>query len=169
MRCTICSHPERVAINKLLLERAGPRAGVTSALAERLGVTRQVVWNHRKNHLGMNTARVKPNEDGKKTLEQRAAELGQEADRLQLAAEHGMEAAQFDRAMRALSLRMRLLEMEGRLAGRLRGGKAKLVTAADLGGALSEAAAEAAREFDPEEAARVEREYAEVCGPEAER
>lgn len=89
--------------------------------------------------------------------------LGQEADRLQLLAESGMEAAQFERAMRALGVRVKLLEMEGRLAGRLRGGKGSPVTAKNIEGVLREAAAEANEEVDPAEEAKWKREYEEIC------
>jgi hypothetical protein len=110
----------------------------------------------------MNTARATSSSKAD-SLEQRALQLGQEADRLQMLAENGMEAAQFERAMRALGLRAKLLEMEGRLAGRLRGGKGSPVTAKNIEGVMRDAAAEANAEVDPAEEARWKREYEEIC------
>ncbi len=167
MKCNICSREDRKAIDRLLLHRRSAGTGVITALAAKLGVCRQSLWRHAKKHLGVDTSRATSSPQAN-SLEQRAAELGQEADRLQLLAEHGMEAAQFERAMRALGARIKLLEMEGRLAGRLKGGKSSVVNAANIDSVLRDAAAaEANAEADPEEEIRVMKEFAEVCGNES--
>jgi hypothetical protein len=92
------------------------------------------------------------------TLVERCRELAREADRLQLCAEQGMEVAQFDRAMRALQLRMKLLEMENSL------GRQGKVNGQNIGAALQDAAEAEGADEGPEEQARLEREYAEICG-----
>jgi hypothetical protein len=158
MRCLVCNHAERKAIDQVLLGRNGP--GVVQALADKLGMTRQVLWRHKKNHLGMNTAR-KVGKGGGGNLGARIEELVAEANRLQLCAEHGMDGAQFERAMKALRMRMQLVEMEAKLEGKLgeSGGARVLVQN------LMQAPVQT--EVTAEEAERVAREYLEVCGPQA--
>jgi len=89
------------------------------------------------------------------SLEEKAAILSSEAARLQQLAECQMESAPFERALRALNVRMRLLQLEGQLAGRLSGGKGK---------SLAEMLSETPMEDYPDEEERARQEYQEVVG-----
>ncbi len=95
------------------------------------------------------------------TLQERAALLGREADRIQCQMENGLPKEQGEQALKALAMRMKLLELEGKLAGVFGGGRATeraLAKELAAGGSLLE---------DPaEEAARAKREYEEVVGSE---
>jgi hypothetical protein len=169
MKCLICSRADAAEIDRLLLSKAALRSGIISSLAARIGCHRSVIWRHRKNHLRMPMSRTAPRGEGG-TLEEKAERLANEAGRLQQLAECNMEKAAFERALRALNVRFRLLELQCRLAGRLSGGKAGHdVTPGNLSAALKAAGKELDAEEDPEELARAEREFLEVCGPEAER
>ena len=107
--------------------------------------------------------------DGGGSLEEKAERLEAEAQRLQQLAESSAEKAQFQRALTALNVRIKLLQLQCQLAGRLSGGKAGPdVTPGNLSAALRAAGKELEGEEDPEELARAEREFEEVCGPEAE-
>lgn len=143
-RCFICTHTDVKAINLQLLQRAGRRAGTVAALAKKLGISRQVLWRHRKEHLKIYVSKVPPKLEGL-SFEERARLLGSEADRLQAQCENGAPKDLMDQAMRALQLRVKLLELESRLSGRPMAPK------------------EAELE-DPEEESRAMREYQEVVG-----
>ena len=165
--CLIDEREDRKEINRVLLERAVLKRGVTTALAEKVGCTRQVVWNHRKFCLGMDTRKSARTDFRDLSLEEKGLALGDEAKRLQQAVENGMPEDAFNRAMRALSMRIKLFELEGKLAGRLSGGNAmaRVVSQRELAGMLRDAKSEQAEETpSPEELAHAEREYAEVCG-----
>jgi hypothetical protein len=166
MKCKICSRPDVQEIDRLLLSKAALRSGIIASLAARIGCHRASLWKHRKNHLGMKMFRKAPRDCGG-TLEQKAEWLSAEAQRLQQLAESGVEKAQFQRALTALNVRIKLLQLQCQLAGRLSGGKLVPVTGENLSAALK-AASDEVTELDPEELARAEREYVEVCGPEAE-
>jgi hypothetical protein len=102
-------------------------------------------------------------------LEEKGAVLGDEAKRLQAAVEAGMPEATFNRAMRALSMRIKLFELEGKLAGRLSGGKAmeRVISQGQLAGMLRDANVERAEEQpSEEEIARARAEFEEVVGVE---
>ena len=117
MRCRICQRPDAQKINLELLARAGRHIGVVTSMAERLGVHRETLWRHRKFHLKMNTSR-KVTKQAEMGFAERARHLGAEADRLQCMCENGMPKELVDRALKALMLRVKLLEMESRFAGR---------------------------------------------------
>jgi hypothetical protein len=168
--CLIDEREDRKEIDRVLLERAVLKRGVTTALAEKIGCTRQVVWNHRKFCLGMDTRKNARTDFRDLSLEEKGLALGDEARRLQQAVESGMPEDAFNRAMRALALRIKLFELEGKLAGRLSGGNAmgRVVSQRELAGMLREAKTEQAEEVPTaEEIAAAQREHAEVCGVEA--
>jgi TolA-binding protein len=166
MKCKICSRPDVAEINRLLLSKAALRSGIISTLAARIDCHRSVIWRHRKRHLGMIVLRRAPKDQGG-NLEERLERLQGEASRLQQLAENGMEKGQFERALKSLNTRIRLVELQGRLEGRLVGGKSgPPVDAKNLSAALKAARVEVEAEQDPEELARAEREYLEVCGTE---
>jgi hypothetical protein len=168
MKCKICSRPDVQEIDRLLLSKAALRSGIIASLSTRIDCHRSVIWRHRKNHLGMKMFRKTPRDVGG-SLEEKAQRLEAEAARLQQLAECGAEKAQFQRALTALNVRIKLLQLQCQLAGRLAGGKLVPVGPGDLSGLLKTAGKELALEEDPEELAAAEREYLEVCGPEAER
>jgi hypothetical protein len=168
MKCKICSRPDAAEIDRLLLSKAALRSGIIASLAAKIGCHRASLWKHRKNHLHMKMWKRAPRDEGG-SLEQKAERLEAEAARLQQLAECSMEKAQFQRALLALNIRIRLLQLQCQLAGRLSGGKAgPPMTSGNLSAALRAAGKELEAEEDPEELARAQREYAEVCGPEAE-
>jgi hypothetical protein len=168
MKCLICSRADAAEIDRLLLSKAALRSGIIASLSARIGCHRSVIWRHRKNHLKMAMSRTAPRGEGG-SLEEKSERLAQEAGRLQQLAECSMEKGPFERALRALNVRFRLLELQCRLAGRLSGGKAgPPMTAGNLSAALKAAGKELEAEEDPEELARAEKEFAEVCGAEAE-
>jgi hypothetical protein len=169
MKCLICSRPDAAEIDRLLLSKSALRSGIIASLAQRIGCHRSVIWRHRKNHLHMKMWRTAPR-DGGGSLEEKVQRLESEAARLQQLAECSMEKAPFQRALTALNVRIKLLQLQCQLAGRLSGGKAgPEVTPGNLSAALRAAGKELEAEEDPEELAKAEREYLEVCGPEAER
>jgi hypothetical protein len=147
MRCLICTRPDVKEINLALLQRSGRRTGVMVALSKKLGVHRATLWRHRKEHLKIYVSKHPPKTEGL-SFEERAALLGREADRLQCQAENGLPRSQMDQAMRALALRVKLLELEARVSGRA-------VTPRDE-----------AELVDPEDDARALREFQEVVGGE---
>jgi hypothetical protein len=160
MRCLICTHSDVKEINRALLERVGRRTGTVAAMAKKLGVSRQVLWRHRKEHLKLFISKTRPK--AATSLEERAKELGGEADRLQMQIEAGVPKEQVAQALQALGLRLKALQLEGQLSGRLSGGRAaERSMAMALGGAAAETVLD-----DPDEAGRVEREFAEVVGDE---
>jgi Bacterial regulatory protein, Fis family len=146
MRCGICTRPDAKAINLELLQRAGRRTGVMTAMAKRLGVHRATLWRHKKEHLKIYTSKHPPKTKDL-SFEERARLLSNDADRLQCQAENGLPREQMDQAMRALALRVKLLELESRFAGR----------------PLTQERAEVSLE-DPDEEARALREFQEVVG-----
>jgi hypothetical protein len=167
--CLVCDREDRKEIDRVLLERAVMKRGLTAQLAAKIGCTRQVIWNHRKYCLEMDTRKSAWRDYRDMDLEEKGAVLGAEAHRLQAAVEAGMPEATFNRAMKALAMRVKLLELAGKLAGRLSGGAAmqKVITQRDLAGMLRDAKAAKAEESpDPEELARAQQEFDEVCGPE---
>jgi hypothetical protein len=167
MKCKICSRPDVQEIDRLLLSKAALRSGIIASLAAKIGCHRASLWKHRKNHLGMKMFRKAPRDSGG-SLEQKAEWLSAEAQRLQQLAESGAEKAQFQRALTALNVRIKVLQLQCQLAGRLSGGKLVPVNPENLSAALKAASDEVTELEDPEELARAEREYVEVCGPEAE-
>jgi hypothetical protein len=148
MGCMICTRPDVKEINLALLQRAGRRTGVVVAMAKKLGCSRQVVWRHRKEHLKLYMSK-RPENTAEMSFEERAALLGREADRLQCQCENGAPRELVDQALKSLTLRMRLLEMEARFAGR----------------PLTQQREEVSLE-DPEEEAQAAKEFAEVVGGE---
>ena len=146
MGCMICTRPDVKAINLELLSRAGRRTGVVVAMAKRLNCSRQVLWRHRKEHLKLYMSK-RPENSAQMSFEERAALLGREADRLQCQAENGASKDWMDQALKSLALRVRLLEMEARFAGR----------------PLTQQREEASLE-DPEDEARAVAEFEEVVG-----
>ena len=161
-RCLICTHEKVDEINALLLQRNGRRTGAVTQLAEKLQISRQVLWRHRRFHLRLNISRQKPLAG--MTLEERAAALGEEGNRLQCQIEHGAPNDVADRALKALSLRMKALALEAQLSGRLAGGRPG---ERSLALAMGEGGVSSALE-DPEALEKARREFIEVCGPEAE-
>jgi hypothetical protein len=159
MRCLICTRPDAKEINLELLRRVGRRTGVLTALANRLGVHRATLWRHRKEHLKIYVSRTRP--PRATSLEGRAKELRVEADRLQMQIEAGAPKDQVAQELQALGLRMKALQLEGQLSGRLSGGRAseQRLTMA-LGGAGAEALE------DPSEEERARREFEEIVGTE---
>ena len=165
MKCKICSRPDVQEIDRLLLSKAALRSGIIASLAEKIGCHRSSLWKHRKNHLHMKIFRSAPRDAGG-SLEEKAERLESEAQRLQMLAECAMEAAPFKRALTALSVRIKLLQLQCQLAGRLSGGKLVPVTSENLSAALKAASKDLADEEDPEELERARREYEEVVGTE---
>lgn len=148
MRCGICCRPDAKEINLELLQRTGRRTGVMTAMAKRLGVHRATLWRHRKEHLKILVSKLPPKTKDL-SFEERAQFLAGEADRLQCQCENGAPRDVIQQAMQALGLRVKLLEMESRFAGR----------------PLTQKRDEVSLE-DPEEEARALREYQEVVGDE---
>jgi hypothetical protein len=151
MRCGICCRPDAKEINLQLLQRSGRRTGVLTAMAQRLGVCRQTIWRHRRDHLRIFTSK-KPGETKELSFEERARLLANETDKLQCQLENGLPGKQFEEAMRALTLRTKLLELESRFAGRPMTQKADPTISLE----------------DPGELARAKADYHELYGPEAE-
>jgi hypothetical protein len=149
MRCRICTRPDAKAINLELLQRVGRRSGTVTAMAERLGVHRATLWRHRKEHLKIYTSR-KPVKTEGLSFEERARLLSAEADRLLCQLENGMPRDIADQGLKALALRVKLLEMESRFAGR------PMTAQREDASALE----------DPDEEARAQREFEEVVGAE---
>ncbi len=147
MRCLICNRADVKEINIELLQRTGRRTGTVTAMAERLGIDRTTLWRHRKFHLRMYLSRKAP-KLSELSFEERARLLAFEADRLQCMVENGLDKTQADQAMRSLALRVKLLSMESEFSGRP--SKQKPPDAVLL--------------EDPEEEARVMREFKEVVG-----
>jgi hypothetical protein len=150
MRCGICTRPDAKEINLELLQRVGRRSGMVVAMAKRLGVHRATLWRHRKEHLKIYVNKIPPKITDL-SFEERARLLAVDADRLQCQSENGLPTIQFEQAMRALTLRVKLLEMESRFAGR----------------PTTQKRAEASLE-DPGELERARKDYLEICGTEAE-
>jgi hypothetical protein len=148
MRCGICCRPDAKEINLQLLQRVGRRSGSVVAMAARLGVHRATLWRHRKYHLKIYVSKKPPKLDGL-SFEERARLLSMDADRLQCQAENGLPGKQFEEAMRALALRVKLLELESRFAAR----------------PMTQQREEVSLE-DPDEEARALKEFEEVCGAE---
>lgn len=117
-------------------------------MAKKLGVHRSTLWRHRKEHLRMYLSK-KPAKTAELSFEERARLLATDADRLQCMCENGLPGKQFDEAMRALALRVRLLEMEAKFAGRPMTQKREPIELED-----------------PDETAQVLREFEEVVGTE---
>jgi hypothetical protein len=145
MRCAICSRPDAKQINLELLQRTGRRSGSVSLLAKRLGVHRASLWRHRKEHLKIYVSKIPPKLKDL-SFEERARLLAMDADRLQCQSENGLPTIQFEQGMRALALRVKLLEMESRFAGRPMTQKRDAVEALE----------------DPEELERARLEYEEL-------
>jgi hypothetical protein len=148
MRCGICCRPDAKQINLELLQRAGRRTGTVVQMARRLGVARHTSWRHREEHLKIYVSKRPMKTEGL-SFEERARLLGSEADRLQAQCENGAPRDVMDQALKSLALRVKLLELESRFAGR----------------PMSQQREEMSLE-DPEEASRAEREYMEVVGGE---
>jgi hypothetical protein len=146
MGCMICTRPDVKAINLELLSRAGRRTGVVVAMAKRLNCSRQVLWRHKKFHLKVFTSK-RPENTAQMSFEERARLLSAEGDRLQAQAENGAPRDLVDQAMRALALRVKLLELEAKFAGR----------------PLTQQREEGSLE-DPNEELRVMKEFEEVVG-----
>lgn len=163
MKCNICTRPDVKEINLVLLSRQGRRTGIFTAMARKLGVARQTLWRHRKEHLRIDVSREAPKRKNL-TFEERVAMLESEADRLQAQAENGAPKEVVEQALKALGIRMKLLQLEARLSGRLRGGTSG--RDGDLDAAMRAASVLAAGERDPEEEARTLKEFEEVCGAE---
>jgi hypothetical protein len=157
MRCGICTRPDAKQINLELLQRTGRRTGVMTAMAARLGICRQTLWRHRKYHLKIYVSRTRPPKAT--SLEGRATELGAEADRLQMQIEAGAPRDQVAQALQALGLRLKALQLEGQLSGRLSGGRATERSLTMTLGGAPEAALE-----DPDEETRARKEFEEVVG-----
>ena len=149
--CSICVHKDAARINLLLLNVTGRRTGAVEAIAAQFQLSRQTVWRHRKYHLGLSIPKPRP----LATLEERLEDLGRDALRLQRMAEAGAPHASLELALRALRERRTLLEMQGKLEGRLReDAKVVVQTAVNLPAGPTTA----------EETDRLIREYMEVCG-----
>ncbi len=147
MKCLICSRPDVKAINLELLQRTGRRSGTVTALAKRLGVHRVSLWRHRKEHLKIYVSK-RPVKVEDLSFEERARLLSGEADRLVCQIENGMPKELGEQALRALTLRVKLLEMESRFAGRPMTQQRPTVESLE----------------DPDEESRVMKEFAEVVG-----
>jgi hypothetical protein len=146
MRCGICCRPDAKEINLRLLQRSGRRTGAVGQLAKELGVARQTLWRHRKEHLKIFVSKL-PVKTADLSFEERARLLGAEADRLQLQAENGCPKDVMDQALKSLQMRMKLLEMESKFAGR----------------PMTQQRPDVSLE-DPEDEARALKEFEEVCG-----
>ena len=151
MKCGICCRADAREINLELLQRVGRRSGSVAVMAKRLGVHRATLWRHRKEHLKIYTSRKPVKLEGL-SFEERARLLAGEADRIQCQIENGASREVADQGLKALAMRIKLLEMESRFAGR----------------PMTEKRPAAESLEDPDEAARVEREFREVVGTEAE-
>ena len=148
MRCKICSRADAKAINMELLSRQGRRSGAVVALAERLGVCRQTLWRHRKEHLQVYVS-PRPVKEGGLSFEERARLLSQEAHRLLVQGENGLERSVMEQGLKAIAMRVRLLELEAKFASR----------------PLTQKREEVSLE-DPEEGKLAEKEFLEVVGGE---
>jgi len=145
MRCGICCRPDAKEINLQLLQRAGRRTGAVGMLAKKLGVARQTLWRHRKEHLKIYVSKRPMKTEGL-SFEERARLLGAEADRLMCQCENGAPRDVMDQALKSLALRMKSLEMEAKFSGK------------------GIRPAEEVTLVDPDEEARVIREFEEVVG-----
>jgi predicted metalloprotease len=130
-----------------LLQRVGRRSGSVVAMAKRLGVHRATLWRHRKEHLKIFVSKKPVKLEGL-SFEERARLLAMEADRLQVQLENGAPRDVVDGAMRTLTLRVKLLEMESKFSGK----------------PLTQKKDEIESLEDPEEEAKALREFQEVCG-----
>ena len=146
MRCKICCRSDVKEVNLELLQRVGRRVGTVMMMAKRLGVDRATLWRHRKFHLKIYTSR-KPIDTKDLSFEERARLLAMEADRLQLQVENGVPREVADQGLKALALRVKLLELEAKFAGRPMTQKREAV---DL--------------TDPDEETQALKEFEEVCG-----
>jgi hypothetical protein len=151
MKCGICTRVDAKKINLELLQRVGRRSGSVVAMARRLGVHRTTLWNHRKNHLKIYTS-PKPVKLEGLSFEERARLLAMEADRLQVQLENGAPRDVVDGAMRTLTLRVKLLEMESKFSGKPLTQRKDEVESLENPGELEQARAD----------------YLELYGPEAE-
>lgn len=151
MKCGICLRPDAKEINLELLQRVGRRSGSVVVMAERLGVHRATLWRHRKFHLKINTSR-EPTDITTLSFEERARLLAEDAERLQQQSNLGAPRDLVEQGLKALTLRVKLLEMEARFAGR----------------PMTSQRPSAASLEDPDEASRAEREFNEVVGTEVE-
>jgi hypothetical protein len=106
------------------------------------------LWRHRKFHLKVFTSK-RPENTAEMSFEERAALLGREADRLQAQIEAGSPKEIAEQGLKALAMRIRLLELEAKFAGR----------------PLTQQREEVSLE-DPEEEAQAAKEFAEVVGGE---
>ena len=62
--CNVCTHPEREAIDRALVEGANDRA-----VARRYGLSRDAVWRHRSTHLPLALQRAHEAREGVRALD----------------------------------------------------------------------------------------------------
>jgi hypothetical protein len=147
MRCLICTREDAAAVNLELLKRVGRSTGRIAMLAKKLKVSRQTLWRHRKEHLKIHVSKQRPKVEGL-SFEERARQLAMEAERIQVQLENGLPRVDTDQALKTVALRLKALEMEARFSGQ--GFRSKEEVALSL--------------KDPEEEARVMKEFQEVVG-----
>jgi hypothetical protein len=145
--CGICTHEKVREINNELF--AGR---MIRAVAKKFELSIQALGRHRRRHLRFRNSKSQP----ATTLEEKFRMLSDDAERLQLAAECG-GGANVREALQVLRLRMSLLELEGKVSGKLSDGSTTNVTV-NAGIAAQQEPSEA----DVREAIR---EYLEICGP----
>jgi hypothetical protein len=114
--CGICCNERAREINNELL--AGR---MIRQVAKKFELSVQALGRHRRRHL-----RFRSKAQPATTLDEKFRVLSEDAERLQLAAECG--GANVREALQVLRLRMSLLELEGKVAGRLSDGSTTSVT-----------------------------------------
>lgn len=149
MKCNICCRPDAKEINLELLQRAGRRTGTIGAMAQKLGVARQTLWRHRKEHLKIYVSKRPMKTEGL-SFEERARLLGREADRLLCQVENGAPRDLMDQGLKLLTLRMKALDLEAKFSG------TTIKSKEQVGEVLE----------DPEEEKRARMEFEEVVGGE---
>lgn len=115
--CTVCSHPERDAVDAALVSAAGTIRGI----ADTYGVSRQAAYRHTADHLPAHLARAREAADyaASDSLLDRLRGLNREtADVLRAA----KTAANHDLRLRAIARAEKQLELEARLLGELQDG-----------------------------------------------
>jgi hypothetical protein len=144
--CGVCCHPEVRAINNELF--AGR---MIRQVALKFELSIQALGRHRRRHLHFRSKTLPAT-----TLEEKFRLLEDDAARLQLAAECG-GGANVREALQVLRLRMSLLELEGKVAGRLSDGSTTTVN-------VHTGASQPEQQVSKEEMDRLIQEYIEVTG-----
>jgi hypothetical protein len=112
-RCTVCTHPERPAIDAALVDGAAYRG-----VAETYGVSKDAVFRHRSDHLPAMLVQAKAAEDAAQadTLLSQLQQLQVDARRIGAKAE---AAADYRAALAGVRELVRIVELTAKLVGEL--------------------------------------------------